>query len=72
MDFLSRKLRAAAEPARTEDAQRIVHREIEISVEREWISVIARGQSEGDTPAAAGGEPEPERMLRRLPLTKRE
>ena len=71
MDFLSRKLRRAG-PARTEEAQRIVHREIEISVEREWISVIARGRSEGDMPAPAAGAPEPERTLRRLPLTKRE
>lgn len=71
MDFLSRKLRPA-EPARTEEARRIVHREIEISVEREWISVTARGQTEGDAQAPAGGKPEPERTLRRLPLTKRE
>jgi hypothetical protein len=71
MDFLSRKLRVA-EPARTEEAQRIVHREIEISVKREWISVTGRGQSEGDLQAAAGGEPEPERTLRQLPLTGRE
>jgi len=71
MDFLSRKLRQAG-PARTEEAQRIVHREIEISVEREWISVRARGRSEGDVQAPPGGEPEPERMSKRLPLTKRE
>lgn len=71
MDFLSRKLRPA-EPARTEEAQRIVHREIEISVEREWISVTARGHTEGDAQVPAGEGSEPEQRLRRLPLTKRE
>jgi hypothetical protein len=71
MDFLSRKLRAAG-PARTKEAQRIVHREIQISVQREWISVIGRCRPEGDAQAPAGGEPEPERTLRQLTLTKRE
>jgi hypothetical protein len=51
MNFLSRKVRPA-ESSVTEDAERIVHREIEITVEREWTSVSAHRQQTASPPAA--------------------
>jgi hypothetical protein len=40
MKFLNRK--GPSEPAAPPDAGRIVHREIEISVHREWVSVATQ------------------------------
>jgi len=72
MGFLSRKARAA-EPERTESAPRIVHREIEITVEREWTSVTARAQSVETVPEPASGEQQAEASTLELPpFTKRE
>jgi len=61
MNFLSRKERPA-ESSDTDDAQRIVHREIEITVERTWTSVSAHIQAAENvsaTPSAAVKEPLP-------------
>jgi len=62
MRFLGRKVRPA-ETAATEDATRIISREIEITVEREWISVTA-------TPHTGGSGPAEEKKVD--PLAKRE
>jgi len=70
MKFLSRKVRAA-KPV-SFDQGPVIHREIEIRVEREWISMTAFGQSEGVMQAPASGEHEPEQILGLLPLPKRE
>ncbi len=43
MNFLSRKLRPA-ESAAANEAPQIVHREIEITVERTWTSVTQSNQ----------------------------
>jgi hypothetical protein len=71
MKFPSRKLQAA-EPATTDGPQRIVYREIEISVEREWTVVTSRGHSTDGVQAPPGGEPEAEQALKQLPPPKRE
>ncbi len=45
MNFFSRKLGSAemaADTAAEQNAQRIVHREIEVKVERTWTAVSAR------------------------------
>jgi hypothetical protein len=58
MKFLNRKIRSE-KPAQTEDVQTIVHREIEIFVEREWISVTAgtRVDAGAQSPLSEQGEP---------------
>jgi hypothetical protein len=50
MRFLGRKARSTEAP-RAEDAPRIVTREIEITVEREWISMTAVPQPRAGMPA---------------------
>ncbi len=40
MGFLNRKIHAP-EPLKTDDDARIIHREIEITVQREWIAATA-------------------------------
>ena len=62
MNFLKRNVRAT-EPAVAKEPQRIVHREIEISMEREWISVTARNHSEESAQADVNGERKPESKL---------
>lgn len=62
MKFLSRKIRSE-KPAPTVEAQRIVHREIEISIEREWISVTAGTAADGSAQTPVNGEREPELLL---------
>jgi hypothetical protein len=53
MKFLRRKVRGR-ETVREEG--RVIHREIEITVEREWLSVPSRGQPERNT-ETAGAQP---------------
>jgi len=62
MKFLKREIRPQ-EPAPTGDAQRIVHREIEISVEREWISVTAGTTADGIAQKPESGQFQPELTL---------
>jgi hypothetical protein len=72
MNFLRRKARVT-ESAPIEDTQRVVHREIEIRVEREWVSVTAPKQIDVSAPASASGACEPVMLLPPLlPYPKRE
>ncbi len=57
MEILSRKLAATKETSRKGGPGRRVHRRIEITVEREIVSVLVR-----DGQAAATGEPAQERQ----------
>ena len=72
MKFLNRKIRSE-EAVPTEDAQRIVHREIEICVEREWISVTAGTMADGSSQTPENGQRELGLLLPTgLPPPKRE
>ena len=71
MKFLSRKAQAA-EPPTIDGAQKIVHREIEIRVEREWISVGSHIQPESGTATLSEVEREAEELLELPTAAKRE
>ncbi len=54
MNFFSRKLGTAdmaADTATDQNAQRIVHREIEVKVERTWTTLSVRAPNEEPQPA---------------------
>jgi hypothetical protein len=58
MNFFSRKLGTAdmaTDTATEQNAQRIIHREIEVKVERTWTTLSAR---------APGMEPQPPQTIR--------
>ena len=61
MKILSRKSRAAEESCRKEGPGSRVHRRIEITVEREIVSVLVRGRQEvvPGEPALERSGPEP-------------
>jgi len=61
MNFLNHKVQPS-ESSDADDAHRVVHREIEITVERTWTSVSAHTQaaeSVPTTPSPAAKEPSP-------------
>ncbi len=69
MKFLRRKVHGT-ETVREEG--RVIHREIEITVEREWLSVPTAEQSEGDMQDVDGTQEAEAPMLELPPFSKLE
>jgi hypothetical protein len=67
MRIVSRKSSAAEETSRNERPGRRVHRRIEITVEREIVSVLVRGRQEAGPGEPALDKEGPERILGDLP-----
>ena len=69
MNFLSRKVRTK-ETERIDD--RVIHREVEITVQREWLSVNAHGHGEDRAQDIAGERQAETPVLELPPFTKLE
>ena len=67
MTILRRKAPAAKVDARENEAEPIVHQRIEITVEREWISMLVRKQAGATRQEPAREQPGAEEPLLELP-----